>query len=71
MQRKPKIAAHKTLWSVVRFASAGLGPAGLAVDGGTRISLHRSKSDADAAAAELKNAFVLPPKVAWRGTTDR
>jgi hypothetical protein len=67
-KRKPrKIEAHRTMWSVVRFQGAGLGVAGLSVDGRTLLGLYATKVDADAAAAKVKGAFVLPPRAAWGG----
>jgi hypothetical protein len=65
-KRKPKrVEAHRTMWSVVRFHGAGLGTIGLRVDGGTLLGLYATK--ADAAAAKVTGAFVLPPVKAWGG----
>jgi hypothetical protein len=65
----PKIEAHETLWSVVRFHGAGLGTIGLHAKGGTLVGLYATKQEADEAAAKVKGGFVLPPKSAWAGSS--
>jgi hypothetical protein len=55
-ERKPKIEAHRTLWSVVVFhPKPGL------------VGLYQTKAEADAIAQKGHGRFVLPPKNSWAG----
>jgi hypothetical protein len=65
--KQTPVKAHPRLWSVVRFQGAGLSTVGLRVDGRTLLGLYATKAEADAAAAKVEGAFVLPPRSAWAG----